>query len=149
MLVRFNPLSELDNLSEQFRSLSSINNSARIPVDAYKKDSEYVINFDLPGIEPKDIELSVEKNVLTLEAQRIIDFPEGADIALSERRYGKFTRKLVLGDGLNTEQIKATSKNGVLSVTIPIAEQAKVRKIEINSTDEREISQTVEASTTK
>ena len=130
MLMRFDPFRELDRVTQQLWS------GARppvMPMDAYRHGEEFVVQFDLPGVDPDSIDLTVEKNVLTVSAQRSWQPQEGDQVVASERPQGSFSRQLFLGESLDTEHISAGYANGVLTVTIPVAEAAKPRKVEITS----------------
>ncbi|MDQ1416923.1 MAG: hypothetical protein QOF81_2536 [Acidimicrobiaceae bacterium] len=130
MLMRFDPFRELDRLTElQNRSLPT----SMLAMDAYRRGHEFVVQFDLPGADPSSIELSVEKNVLTVRAERTAAQGDVDEVIVTERRYGNFTRQLFLGESLDTDQIKASYDNGVLTVTIPVAEKAKPRQIQVDN----------------
>ena len=103
-----------------------------MPMDAYRAGDEFVVCFDLPGVDPGAVELDVERNVLTVKAERR-PLPAGDDIQLevSERPLGVFSRQLFLGDTLDTEHITADYDAGVLTVRIPVAEKAKPRRITV------------------
>ena len=131
MLMRFDPLREFDRLVQQTN-----NGGGRLPVmpmDAYRHDDRFVVHFDLPGVDPSSIDLTVEKNVLTVSAERRWEPAEGDQVLVSERPQGSFSRQLFLGEGLDAERIEANYDHGVLSVTVPVAEQAKPRRVEISS----------------
>ena len=133
MLMRFDPFRELDRLSEfGGRSLPTTPTSM-LAMDAYRQGHDFVIQFDLPGADPGSIDLSVERNVLTVRAERPATRDNIDEVVVTERRYGSFTRQLFLGETLDTDQIKATYENGVLTVTIPVSEKAKPRQIEIDN----------------
>jgi HSP20 family protein len=104
-----------------------------LAMDAYRRGHEFVVQFDLPGADPSSIELSVEKNVLTVRAERTAAQGDVDEVIVTERRYGNFTRQLFLGESLDTDQIKASYDNGVLTVTIPVAEKAKARQIQVDN----------------
>ena len=91
----------------------------------------FVVEFDVPGIDPASVDLTVEKNVLTLSAERSRRWEDGAEVIVNERPAGRFSRQLFLGETLDAERISATSENGVLRVTIPVAERAKARRVEV------------------
>ncbi|MFI6106010.1 Hsp20/alpha crystallin family protein [Streptomyces sp. NPDC051310] len=129
MLLRTDPFRELDRLTEQM--FGGAGRSA-VPMDAWREDGALRVVFDLPGVDPDTVDLSVEKDVLTVQAERRPVAGEGAEMVISERPTGTFTRQLVLGDTLDTERIEATYDAGVLSLRIPVAEQAKPRKIMIS-----------------
>ena len=130
MLMRFDPLRELDRLVQQ------TNGGDRLPVmpmDAYRHDDRFLVHFDVPGVDPSSIELTVEKDVLTVSAERRWQPGEGDQVLVAERPQGSFSRQLFLGEGLDADRIEASYDNGVLSVTIPVAERAKPRRVEISS----------------
>jgi HSP20 family protein len=102
-----------------------------MPLDAYRHDEELVVDLDLPGIDPESVDLTVEKNVLTVTAERLERRNEGDEVLVSERPYGRFSRQLFLGEGLDIDRVTASYEHGVLTVRIPVAEQAKPRKVDI------------------
>ena len=133
MLMRFDPFRDLDRLTQNLWSADTRRVNA-FPMDAYRKGSEFLVHFDVPGIDPTSIELTVEKNVLTVSAERTRHWGEEAEeVVVSERPVGRFNRQLFLGETLDSERIQATCENGVLTLRIPVAEAAKPRKVEISS----------------
>jgi len=130
MLMRFDPFRELDRLTQQAFGTSS--RPASMPMDAYRDQDRFVVHFDLPGVDPSGIDLSIEKNVLTVTAERRWD-TDGQQFIASERPQGTFSRQLFLGETLDPDGVDATYNGGVLTLTIPVAEQAKPRKIDITS----------------
>jgi HSP20 family protein len=96
--------------------------------------------MDLPGVDVESVDLDVEQNVLTIKAERKNPVGEGTGMFASERPRGVFSRHLRLGDALETENVKAGYDAGVLTVRIPVAEQAKPRRIEIETSDQQQIS---------
>ncbi|MEU5363106.1 Hsp20/alpha crystallin family protein [Streptomyces sp. NPDC005925] len=129
MLMRTDPFRELDRLAQQ---VSDSSHPAAMAMDAYRHGDDVVIHFDLPGVEPESIELDVERNVLNVRAERGSPAPDGAETIVAERLTGTFTRQLFLGDTLDTERIDASYDAGVLTLRIPVAEQAKPRRIPIS-----------------
>jgi len=131
MLMRTDPFRELDRLAQQV--LGTAARPAAMPMDAWREDQEFVVAFDLPGVNLDSVDVDVERNVLTVKAER--PDPVGKDIELiaSERPRGVFSRQLILGDTLNAENVKASYDGGVLTLLIPVAEKAKPRKIEIET----------------
>ena len=129
MLMRFDPFRELDRLTQAPWGGSR----PVMPMDAYRRNGDFVVHFDLPGIDPGTIDLTVEKNVLTVTAERRFAKQEGDEITVSERPQGRFSRQLFLGESLDPEKISANYDQGVLTLHIPIAERAKPRKVEISS----------------
>jgi HSP20 family protein len=134
MLMRTGPFGELDRLTQQFLGQTgSWLRPAVMPMDAYRTGAKYVVEFDLPGADPASIDLRVERNALIVKAERAQIPTEGIEWQVAERPRGVFTRQLFLGEALDTERIEAHYDAGVLSVHIPLAEQAKPHKIEITS----------------
>jgi HSP20 family protein len=137
MLMRTDPFREFDRLTRQLlQPAGTWTRPASIPMDGYRDGEHFVVQFDLPGVDPQAVELDVERNVLTVKAERR---PlQGADVQMqiSERPLGVFSRQLFLGDNLDTENIDAAYDNGVLTLRIPITERAKPRKIEITAGSE-------------
>ncbi len=133
MLMRFDPFRDLDRLTQNLWSADTRRLNA-FPMDAYRKGSEFLVHFDVPGIDPTTIELTVEKNVLTVSAERTRHWgDEAEEVLVSERPTGRFSRQLFLGETLDSERIQASCDNGVLTLRIPVAEAAKPRKVEISS----------------
>lgn len=107
-------------------------NDRQIPVDAVQREGELVLHFDLPGVSPDSIELSIERRVLTVRAERPYTPAEGEQVFFAERPWGQFSRQVVLGDSLDPNRVEAAFDNGVLVVSVPVSEQAQSRRIEIN-----------------
>jgi HSP20 family protein len=137
MLMRSEPFTEVNRLAQQLFGVPQAGTWSRptaMPVDSYRNGDEFVIAFDLPGVDKDAIEIDVERNVLTVRAERRpVDLGDQAVAQLSERPLGIFSRQLFLGDALDTEHIDATYDNGVLVLRIPIAERAKPRKIAVTA----------------
>jgi HSP20 family protein len=133
MLMRFDPFSDFDRLSRQVWGNGRIN---FMPADAYRRDDRFYLHVDLPGVDPDSVDVEVEKNTLTVSAERRWDSDSEDQILLSERSTGTFSRQFFLGESLDTDAIEAGYDHGVLTVVIPIAETAKARKITVNSTPE-------------
>lgn len=131
MLMRTDPFRELDRLTQQmFGSTGTAARPSVMPMDAWRDGEEFLVEFDLPGIDPGSIDLDVERNVVTVKAERPLR-DESMEMIAAERPRGVFSRQLVLGENLDTDRITANYHNGVLALTIPVAEAAKPRKIEI------------------
>jgi HSP20 family protein len=129
VLMRTDPFRELDRLSQQV--FGTVARPAFMPMDAWREGDTFVVEFDLPGVEANSIDLDVERNVLTVRADR--PMREGSsELVAAERPRGVFSRQLILGDNLDLDQIAATYSEGVLKLTIPVAERAKPRKISID-----------------
>jgi len=126
--MRTDPFRELDRLTQQLTGTSA--RPTIMAMDAWREKDTFVVEFDLPGVQADSIDLDVERNVLTVRAERRAQ-ENGTELIASERPRGVFSRQLILGDNLNLDQISASYRDGVLRLTIPVAERAKPRKIEI------------------
>ena len=136
MLMRTDPFRELDRLTQQAFGTGpgTWSRPTAMPMDAYRSGEQFVVSFDLPGVDPDAIEIDVERNVLTVKAERRpASAGEHVEMQVAERPLGVFSRQLFLGDTLDTEHIAANYEAGVLTLQIPIAEKAKPRKIAITS----------------
>jgi len=133
MLMRTDPFRDLDRVTQQVLGTSA--RPAAMPIDAYRDGEAFVVQFDLPGVDADSIELTVEKNVLTVHARRARSGADGVEMLLAERPHGTFSRQLFLGESLDSERIDANYADGVLTLEIPIAEKAKPRRVPINLTD--------------
>ena len=131
MLMRTDPFRDLDRLTQQV--FGTATRPAAMPIDAYRRGEEFVVELDLPGVQPDSIDLTVEKNVLTVHAERRRDDTEGVELLVGERPHGTFSRQLFLGDTLDTDAIQADYVDGVLTLRLPVAEKAKPRRVEINA----------------
>ena len=142
MLMRTDPFRDLDRVSQQlFGTNGTLARPAVMPIDAWREGHTFIVELDLPGVQPDSIDLDVERNVVTVRAERPSRNSEMEFIA-AERPRGVFSRQLVLGDNLDTERIDANYHSGVLRLRIPVAEQAKPRRISITqSGDQQAISQ--------
>ena len=135
MLMRTDPFRELDRITQQV--LGTPTRPAAMPIDAYRKGDEFVVQFDLPGVDASSIELTVEKNVLTVHATRSRSEADGIELLVGERPHGTFSRQLFLGDTLDTDRIKAEYTDGVLTLRLPVAEKAKPRRVPIDVSQTR------------
>jgi HSP20 family protein len=138
MLMRTDPFRDLDRLAQQVfgNTPGTWSRPTAMPMDAYRDGEQFVVAFDLPGVNPEAIELDVERNVLTVKAERRpVVTGEHVEMQVAERPLGVFSRQLFLGETLDTEHIDASYDAGVLTLRIPIAEKAKPRKIAIANTD--------------
>jgi len=134
MLLRTtDPFRDLDRLTQQL--MGTTNRPAVMPMDAWREGDRFVIEFDLPGVNADSIDLDVERNVLTVRAERVARNGDWEALA-SERPRGAFSRQLVLGDNLDLERIEAGYADGVLRLVVPVAEKAKPRKIEITQSSQ-------------
>jgi HSP20 family protein len=134
MLMRTDPFRELDRFAQQV--LGTAARPAVMPMDAWREGEEFVVEFDLPGIEQESLDLDIERNVVTVRAERPALDPD-RDMLATERPRGVFSRQLVLGDNLDTDRIDASYDEGVLRLRIPVSERAKPRKITIGRGDGR------------
>lgn len=133
MLMRTDPFRELDRFTQRmFRGDGTMAVPTVMPMDAWREDDTFVVQFDLPGVAMDAIDLDVERNVVTVKAERPAR-DDVTDMLAAERPRGTFSRQLVLGDNLDTEQISAHYDAGVLTLRIPVAQQAKPRKIQVSS----------------
>jgi HSP20 family protein len=137
MLMHTDPFRELDRLSEALWS-GARERGLFVPVDAVRRGENVVLHFDLPGVDPSSVDLTVERNVLTVTAERQFSYTEGDQVLLRERPAGKVTRQMVLGDNLDLDNVTADYEAGVLTVTIPVAERAKARKVQISGSSEKQ-----------
>jgi HSP20 family protein len=136
MLMRTDPFRDLDRHTQQVFGTAA--RPAVMPMDAWRENDSFVVEFDLPGIDTNSIDLDVERNVLTVRADR--PSREGIEeLVAAERPRGVFSRQLILGDNLDTDRIAASYHAGVLRLEIPVAEKAKPRKISINAAEDHRI----------
>ena len=130
MLIRTDPFREMDRLTQALGHLGTNARPTSMALDAWREDDTFVIELDLPGVDRDSIDLDVERNVLTVRAERPLRAAD-AELLMAERPKGVFTRQLVLGDALDTARVEASYDAGVLTLRIPVAEKAKPRKIKI------------------
>ena len=135
MLMRTDPFRDLDRLASSM--LGTTARPVAMPMDAYRKGDTFVVHLDLPGVDAESIELTVEQNVLTIHAERKPPLGDSAERVVAERSYGTFSRQLFLGETLDVDSLTADYEAGVLTITIPIAEQAKPRKIQVTGNGAR------------
>ncbi|MEZ3181747.1 Hsp20/alpha crystallin family protein [Streptomyces pimonensis] len=131
MLARRDVLADPDGLVHQLAHAGAPAGSV-IPADAWRDDEALYLQFDLPGMDRSTIELSTEQHTLTLSAERPSPIPDGTRPVLTERPTGRFARRLVLSDALDTAAAEAAYDNGVLTLRIPLAAHAKPRKIAVS-----------------
>ena len=136
MLLRYDPFRDLDRLFEAATGSSPTGVARQMPMSAVRRGDTLHVSFDLPGVDAASIDLTVERNQLTLSAERRHERQEGDEWLVAERPAGRFTRQLMLGDNLDTDRIGADYRDGVLHVTIPVAQAAKPRKVSISGTSE-------------
>jgi HSP20 family protein len=133
MLMRFDPFRDFDRVWEQMASSQGGRQARSFPMDAYRRGDEFVVHFDLPGVDPAGIEISVDRNILTVQADRRFELERGDELLVTERPQGTYTRQLMLGDQLDADRIAAGYDRGVLTLTIPVSERARPRKVEITT----------------
>jgi len=134
MLMRTDPFRDLDRLTQQV--FGTVARPAAMPMNAYRKGDTFLLNFDLPGVQPESIDLTVERNVLTVHAEREAPEPDQVvELIADECPTGVFTRQVFLGETLDTENIQASYSSGVLSLRIPVHEAAKPRKVSVSSAE--------------
>jgi HSP20 family protein len=136
MLMRTDPFRDLDRLTQQV--LGTAARPAVMPMDAWREDDRFIVEFDLPGVEADSLDLDVERNVLTVHATRPNLDPD-REMVSAERPRGVFSRQLFLGETLDTERIEASYQGGVLRLAIPVAEKAKPRRIQIATDNEKKV----------
>ena len=132
MLMRTDPFRDLDRLAQQLVGAGTSTRPSVMPLDAWREGDAFVLEFDLPGVQPETLDIDVERNVLTVRAERP---PKNGDweMLAAERPTGLFSRQLVLGDNLDLDRLEARYDGGVLRLTVPVAERAKPRKIEVTT----------------
>ena len=136
MLMRFDPFRELDRLTQTLGDGPA--RAPWMPIDAYRHGEDFIVEFDVPGVDAGSINLTVERNVLTVTAERRWQRSQNDEVVVSERPQGSFSRQLFLGDTLDADRIEAHYENGVLTLTIPVAEQAKPRRVEVHAGGHRQ-----------
>lgn len=132
MLVRSDPFRDLDRFTQQ--ALGTAARPTVMPMDAWRAGEKFIVELDLPGIDADSLDLDIERNVVTVRAERP-DVESSKEMLAAERPRGVFSRQLVLGDNLDTDRIEASYDAGVLRLQIPVAEKAKPRKITVNRTN--------------
>ena len=130
-VLRFDPFQELDRLTEQGLPGRRSGSARTFPTDAYRRGDRFFVHLDLPGVDADKIELTCEQNVLTVRAERVFVAQEDDELIVSERPQGVYSRQLFVSDALDTDHIEANYDRGVLTLELPVAEQAKPRRIQI------------------
>lgn len=138
MLMRTDPFRDLDRLTQLLGVPGTTQRPSVMAMDAWREGETFHADFDLPGVDPGSVDLQVERNVLTIKAERPVPDRWEREVLASEQPRGVFTRQLILGDNVDTEHIQASYEAGVLRLSIPVAESAKPRKISISATGEGE-----------
>jgi len=133
-MANYDPLRDLERFATNL--MDPVRRGPRqMPMDLYREGDHYVLAADLPGVDPGSVDIDVDGQLLTIRAERTLNVGEGVKWITREREAGSFLRQLSLGQGLDTEHIAATYRNGVLSVRIPVSEKAKPRKVEVTTED--------------
>jgi HSP20 family protein len=131
-LMHFDPFRDLDRVTEQAMSAARMAVRA-IPMEAYRRGDEFYVHLDVPGVDPNDVDMTVERNVLSIRCQRRSPRQEGDEVIVDERQHGVFARQLFLSDGLDTGRLTASYDKGVLNIVVPVAESSKPRRVPIQS----------------
>jgi HSP20 family protein len=130
MLMRYDPFRDADRFTEQL--FGSPARAPHMALDAVRHGDEVVLRFDVPGVSPDSIDVNVERNVLTVKAERSWWPAEGDEILARERSHGTFSRQVFLGEALDPERLEASYDQGVLTLRVPVADKAKPRKVEVH-----------------
>jgi HSP20 family protein len=133
-LMRFDPFRELDRLADQ--ALLGARTMRTMPMEALRRGDQFIVAIDVPGVNPSDIDVTVERNVIEINARRQPLRQEGDEVIIDERPQGEFRRQLFLGDNLDPNKLTADCNRGVLTLTIPVSEASKPRKVQIGSANE-------------
>jgi HSP20 family protein len=144
MLIQTDPFRDLDTLFSRFAGRQA-NSGGVMPMDAFRRGSDVWVHIDLPGVKAENLEITVERNVLTIAAERNWQRQEGDQSYFGERYRGNFRRQIQLGDGLDLENLEADLHDGVLTVRIPVAGQAKPRKVQVSQSKANNSPEAIEA----
>lgn len=131
MLLRFDPFRELDRIADELDRSVARTGATPLPMDAYRRGSHVIAHLDVPGVRPDDVDITVERNVLTVRATRRLEAAEDDERIVGERRHGELVRQLMLGESLDPQRVEADVTDGVLTLRIPIAETATPRKVAV------------------
>ena len=132
-LMRFDPFRELDRLADQ--ALVGARAARTLPMEALRRGDQFIVSIDVPGTDPNDIDVTLERNVVEITAHRQPIRQEGDEVIVDERPQGEFRRQLFLGENLDPDNLSATCDRGVLTLTIPVSEASKPRKVQIGSSN--------------
>lgn len=133
-LMRFDPFRELDRLAEQ--ALAGARTAHTVPMEAFRRGDQFIVALDVPGMKGEDIDVTVEHNVIEIVARRRPLRQDGDELIVDERPHGEFRRQLFLGDNLDPNNLSAAYDSGVLTLTIPVSEASKPRKVQIGTADQ-------------
>jgi HSP20 family protein len=131
-LMRFDPFRQLDRFAEHSRSTEA-RAAHSMPMEALRRGDQFLIFFDLPGVVADDVDITIERHVATVRAMRAPAYQEGDEVIIDERAYGEFSRQLLLADSLDVDKMTADMRDGVLTMTIPVSEASKPRRIPLGS----------------
>jgi HSP20 family protein len=137
MVMRFDPFGDVDRLTRQLVDRAR-DTASTVAMDAYRRGDEVVVHFDLPGVDSDSIEVTAEQNTVTVRASREWRPQPDEQVIAQERPQGSFVRQLMLGEHLDTGQVEAAYDGGVLTLRIPVAPEAKPRKIEVRGGRQQE-----------
>jgi HSP20 family protein len=135
MAISYDPFRELDQLAQQL--MSGGRSPRSFPMDAYRRGDDFFVHLDLPGVDPSSIDITVEGANITISAERRFNQQEGDDILVSERPQGRFSRDLRVGTRIDSEGIEAGYDGGVLTLRLPVAAEAKPRRVEVRSSEQQ------------
>jgi HSP20 family protein len=133
-LMRFDPFRELDRLAEQTVSVGA-RGLRSMPMEALRRGDVFIVHLDVPGVGLDDIDLTVERNVVSIRVRRLPARQEGDEVLIDERPHGEFARQLFLGDNLDADRLTADARDGVLTLTIPVSEASKPRRVVLGSAE--------------
>lgn len=136
-LMRFDSFRDFDRLAEQM--LGTTTRPRTMPLAAWRRKDEFFVHIDLPGVRRDDVELTVERNVVTVRAERRPEYEEGDEVIVDERPLGTFTRQLFLGDNLDANKLSADYDRGLLMLTIPVSEESKPRRIPLGGQQQQQL----------
>jgi HSP20 family protein len=136
MAISYDPFREFDQLAQQL--LSGGRSPRSFPMDAYKRGDDFFVHLDLPGVDAGSIDITVEGPSVTISAERRFDQHEDDQILVSERPQGRFSRDLRVGTQIDSDAIEASYDDGVLTLRLPVAAQAKPRRVEVRSSEKQE-----------
>jgi HSP20 family protein len=132
-VMRFDPFGDpfrqLDRLASQLAS--GTRTPMGMAMDVWQGDDGFHVALDLPGVDASSIDITTERNILTIKAERRAEYQQGQNVLVAERPQGSFTRQLQLGDTVDTENVEASYGDGVLHLTIPLAQAAQPRRIQV------------------
>jgi HSP20 family protein len=143
MVMRYDPFRDIDRQMQQL--VGRMQDASTMAMDAYRRGDSLFVHFDLPGVDADSIEVTAEQNTLTVRAERRWKAEPKDQILAQERSQGAFTRQLMLGEHLDTQQVQASYENGVLTIEVPVAPQAKPRRIEVRGSAQQRGAIDVEA----